>query len=332
MRAQVLYRPKLVEEEPLEFIDVPLPQVGAGEVRIKVRCCGVCLTDKHVCEGELEQKKSCLIPGHQVVGRVDQLGKGVSRFQVGDRVGVTWLGKACGNCKFCLQGKENLCLEGEFTGWDKDGGYAEYVVADSDFVHPLPENIDDIHVAPLLCAGVIGYRSLKVCGAGKGAKLGLYGFGNSAHIAMQIAHHIGCETYAFARSSHHRELAKKLGAKWVGDTSETPSEKLDNAIVFAPAGEIVKKSLLDLDRGGKIAINAIHMSDIPSIAYDDLFYERTIQSVSNGTRADAEGLFSLLKECPIKTEVETYPLEEANKALLLQKKSQVKAACVLTVS
>jgi propanol-preferring alcohol dehydrogenase len=251
------------------------------------------------------------------------------KFQVGDRVGAVWLGSTCGHCRYCKEGKENLCEEGRFTGWDFNGGYAEYMIAKEEFIHPLPSTISDEHVAPLLCAGVIGYRSLRISGAGPGAKLGLYGFGNSAHIVAQIAAHYKMETYAFARSEHHRTLAKKLGAKWVGSPEENPPEPLSHAIIFAPVGEMVVKALKDLDRGGKMAINAIHMSPIPSISYEDLYYEKSIQSVTHGTRKDAEDLLSLLKECPLHTEVETFPLEKANEALFKQKQSKMAAAGVL---
>lgn len=332
MKAQVLSDPKYIEEEPLSFQDIPVPEPGEFQVRMRVHCCGVCLTDKHVCEGELQPKCTQVVPGHQVVGRIDALGKGAARFQVGDRVGAVWLGWTCGECQFCKRGQENLCEKARFTGWDFDGGYAEYVVVDEAFIHKLPDTMDDLHTAPLLCAGLIGYRSLMQSGAGKGMRLGLYGYGNSAHITAQIANHMGCEVYAFARSNHHRELSVSLGAKWSGDISDIPPEKMDASIIFAPAGEVVTKALKDLERGGKIAINAIHMSDIPPIIYEDLFYERTIQSVSNGTRKDAEGLFSILKECPIQTEIETFSLAQANEALLLQKHSKIKAAAVLKVA
>lgn len=329
MRAQVLTHPGKIEERPLSLREIPKPEPLEGEVRIKVHCCGVCLTDKHICEGELKPKCSEIIPGHQVVGVVEALGRNTKRFQLGDRVGAVWLGSTCGTCRYCLWGKENLCEKAKFTGWDQNGGYAEYMVAKEAFIHPLSSSMSDEHIAPLLCAGVIGYRSLCISGAGKNSKLGLYGFGNSAHIVLQIAQYIGANVYAFARSEHHRNLAKKLGAVWVGDINESPSDLLDQAIIFAPAGEMVTKALFDLDRGGKIAINAIHMSDIPSIAYTDLYYEKSIQSVTHGTRKDASDLFTLLKECPIHTQIEIFSLSELNDALLKQKQSKMDAAGVI---
>ncbi|MBM3201545.1 MAG: zinc-dependent alcohol dehydrogenase family protein [Chlamydiae bacterium] len=328
MRAQILKEPKGLEMGPLELVDMPIPEPKRGQVRIKVCCCGICLTDKHICEGELLQKKSPLIPGHQVVGVIDKSSS--TRFEKNERVGAVWLGYTCQGCRFCKMGMENLCERARFTGWDFDGGFAEYMIADEEFIHRLPSNMENEHIAPLLCAGVIGYRSLRLTQAGSKAKIGLYGFGNSAHIVCQIAKHYDMEVYAFARGEAHRLLAKKLGAKWVGTPFDTPAEKLTHAIIFAPQSEMVIKALQDLDRGGKIAINAIHMNPITSLSYADLYYEKTLQSVTHGTRKDAEDLFSLMKECPIQTEVELFSLDRINEALLMQKQSKMQAAGVIT--
>jgi propanol-preferring alcohol dehydrogenase len=332
MKAQILRTPKKIEDTPLSLEEVLKPEPLADEVRIRIHCCGVCLTDKHICEGELPAKCSEIIPGHQVVGVVEALGKGVNRFKLGDRVGAVWLASTCGSCRYCLSLRENLCENATFNGWDHNGGYAEYMVAKEEFIHLLRSEMTDEHIAPLLCAGVVGYRSLVISGAGKGSKLGLYGFGNSAHIILQIAKYIGASVYAFTRSEGHRLLAKKLGAAWVGDINDYPPERLDQAIVFAPVGEVVKKALLDLHRGGKIAINAIHMNDIPSIRYADLYYEKSIQSVTHGTRKDAQDLFSFLKECPVHTEVEIFSLSQVNEALLKQKQSKMEAAGVISIN
>jgi propanol-preferring alcohol dehydrogenase len=320
-----------IEQSPLSPTELPMPDPGPGQIRIRVQVCGVCHTDLHTVEGELRLPKIPLVPGHQIVGTVDALGEGVARFRVGDRVGVPWLHQSCGQCEYCRRGDENLCESAQFTGLHVDGGYAEYTLAPADFAYPIPAVFSDAEASPLLCAGIIGYRALRLSEIQPGQRLGLYGFGASAHIAIQIARHWDCQVYVFTRSQNHRQLARALGAVWVGDARDDPGPRLHSSITFAPAGWIVPEALRVLDKGGTLAINAIHMSPIPEMPYDLIYYERTVRSVANSTCQDAEELLKIAAEIPIKTEVQTFPLEEANQALQALKASQIDGAAALEI-
>ncbi len=331
MKAEILRTPKPVEKQPLETAELPVPEPRADEIRIRVIVCGACHTDLHIVEGELKPKKTPLVPGHQIVGEVDKKGSNVNRFRVGDRVGVTWLYSACGHCAYCQHGQENLCDNARFTGYDHDGGFAEYTVVHADFAHPIPDGLPDIQAAPLLCAGVIGYRSLRLSEIRPGQRLGLYGFGASAHIAIQVARHWGCEVYVFTRSKKHREHALELGAVWTGSATDDPPASMDSSIIFAPAGEIVLEALRVLRKGGTVAINAVYMTPIPEMQYNLIYYERTVRSVANCTRRDAEELLKLAKEIPLHTNVEVYSLSTANDVLRRMKQSQIRGAAVLAV-
>ncbi len=332
MRAMQLHQPKPVEENPLTLVDLPIPEPGPGQVRIRVRVCGVCHTDLHTVEGELELPRLPIVPGHQIVGSVDALGEGASRFQSGDRVGVAWLNWTCGECTFCRQGLENLCVRAHFTGLHADGGYEEYVVVDERFAYPLPPGFSDEQAAPLLCAGIVGYRSLRLSGIQPGGNLGLYGFGASAHLVIQVARHWDCQVYVFTRSPEHQALARQLGAVWVGRAEEQPPVPLDASVVFAPAGWIVSLALGHLRPAGTLAINAIHMSPIPEMPYQRIYQERVLRSVANLTREDAHQFLRLAGEIPVRTEVETFPLEEANEVLKRLKASRIRGAAVLRVA
>jgi len=331
MRAMVLTHPAPIEEKPLELREVPLPEPGPGEVRIRVSTCGVCHTDLHVAEGDLPLSKSPLILGHQIVGRVDALGPGTGRFAPGARVGVAWLHRTCGECRYCLRGRENLCEKALFTGYQVDGGFAEYTLAPEAFIYPIPEEFSDEEAAPLLCGGIIGYRALRLSEAQPGDALGLYGFGASAHVTIQVARHLGCEVYVFTRAEEHKRLARELGAAWVGEAQDRPPEPLNAAIVFAPAGWIVPEALKSLDKGGTVALAGIHMSPIPELEYKLLYGERTVRSVANATREDGEELLRLAAEIPVKTETEVYKLEEANEVLWRLKQRRVQGAAVLRI-
>ncbi|MDH7485760.1 MAG: zinc-dependent alcohol dehydrogenase family protein [Anaerolineae bacterium] len=340
MKAMVLKAPRPVEENPLELTELPLPEPGADEVRIEVLACGVCHTDLHTVEGELplpsRGARPCapIVPGHQIVGVVESMGANVSRFRPGQRVGVTWLYSSCGECDYCRRGLENLCDSARFTGLHADGGYAKYMVVPAAYAFPIPPSIPDVQAAPLLCAGVIGYRSLRLCevgahGRAPGQRLGLYGFGASAHVTIQVARHWGCQVYVFTRSEEHRQHALELGAEWVGGAEDEPPAPMDASITFAPAGWIVPRALARLRKGGTLAINAIHMSPIPEMDYSLIYGERTVRSVANLTRRDAEELLQLAAEIPIHTDVELYPLEEANAVLQRLKRAEVRGAAVL---
>ncbi len=331
MRAMQLPSPKAIDQRPLEPTMLPNPAPAQGQVRLRVAACGVCHTDLHTVEGELELPKLPVIPGHQIVGRVDAVGPGVTGLQVGDRVGVGWLNWSCGECAYCRRGQENLCPDARFTGLHADGGYAEYVVVDERFAYPLPQALDDLHAAPLLCAGIIGYRSLRLSEIEPGGRLGLYGFGASAHLAIQVARFWDCEVYAFSRGEEHRRLAEELGAVWTGLVEDQPPCHLDASIIFAPAGWIVPLALGHLRPGGTLAINAIHMSAIPELPYELLYGERTLRSVTHCTRRDAEEFLRLAGEIPVRTEVEVLRLEEANVALQRLKRREVRGAAVLRV-
>jgi propanol-preferring alcohol dehydrogenase len=332
MRAMVLARPADVATAPLHRAERAVPVPGQGEVRVRVEVCGVCRTDLHVVEGELAPRRDELVPGHQVIGRVDALGPGASGLAVGHRVGVAWLHRTCGRCRFCAEGRENLCRAPRFTGWDVDGGFAEHVVAPAAFVYPLAPDDPARELAPLLCAGIIGYRAFVRSGARRGSRLGLYGFGGSAHIVIQIARHAGCEVHVFTREALHRELARELGAAFVGDTHDRPPEKLDAAILFAPAGEIVPVALSALERGGTLAVAGIHLSQVPALDYQQhLFQERCLCSVTANTREDGRALLRLAREIPIRTRTTPYALEDANQALLDLKQGRLQGAAVLEI-
>jgi len=327
MRAMVLHAPRT----PLRAAEIPRPHPGPGQVLVEVRACGVCRTDLHVVDGELPDPKLPLVPGHQIVGHVVELGEGVARFALGDRVGVPWLGWTCGECRYCGSGRENLCDRARFTGYQIDGGYAEYAVADHRFCFPIPEGYPDLQAAPLLCAGLIGYRSLRL--AGDAERLGLYGFGASAHIVIQVARHQGRRVFAFVRAGDEaaRAFALELGAEWAGDSAGPPPEELDAAILFAPVGELVPAALRAVARGGSVVCAGIHMSDIPSFPYRILWGERVLRSVANLTRRDGEEFMALAPRIPVRTEVEAFRLADANAALARLREGRVRGAAVLVV-
>ncbi|MBI2180201.1 MAG: zinc-dependent alcohol dehydrogenase family protein [Deltaproteobacteria bacterium] len=318
--------------EPLRMTDVPIPKPSTGQLLIRVRACAVCRTDLHVIDGELTQPKLPLIPGHEIVGTVEQLGEGVEGFKIGDRVGVPWLGWTCGNCAYCRNGQENLCDKARFTGYTLDGGYAEYTVADQRFCFHIPDSYSDIEAAPLLCAGLIGYRSLVKAGDGK--RLGIYGFGAAAHIVAQVAKYQQRDIYAFVRPGDEeaKKFAINLGAVWAGGSNELPPVKLDAAIIFAPAGELVPQALKAVGKGGTVVCGGIHMSDIPSFPYSILWEERSICSVANLTRRDGEEFLALAPKVPVRTEVQTFPLEAANEALSRLRSGKIQGAAVLVTS
>jgi alcohol dehydrogenase, propanol-preferring len=327
MWAMVLQAPK----QPLRTMDLPRPGTGPGQVLVQVRACGVCRTDLHVVDGELTEPKLPIVPGHEIVGIVAETGPGADRFTPGDRVGIPWLGYTCGACVYCRSGRENLCLQARFTGYQIDGGYAEYCLADQRYVFPLPKGYTDAEAAPLLCAGLIGYRSLVM--AGDARRLGLYGFGAAAHIIAQVARHQGRQVYAFTRAGDHegQRFARELGAVWAGDSSTAAPEELDAAILFAPVGSLIPAALKVVSRGGIVVCAGIHMSDIPSFPYHLLWGERTIRSVANLTRRDGEEFLALAPKVPVRTQVQPFRLTEANEALSALRSGQIHGAAVLAV-
>jgi alcohol dehydrogenase, propanol-preferring len=331
MKACILRQPAPVEQRPLDIMEVPAPVPGRGEILVRVHACGVCRTDLHVVEGELPQRKSPLIPGHQVVGTVEDFGEGTGRFAPGARVGIPWLHRTCGVCEFCRSGRENLCEFAEFTGWTANGGFAQFVTAPEDFVYELPSALSDEHAAPLLCAGIIGFRTLRLSGVKPGGTVGMYGFGAAAHVAIQVARHWGIGVYAVTRDARHRQLAMDLGAVWAGDSAGEPPARFDAALIFAPAGELVITALRSLKRGGTVTLGGIHMSPIPPIDYSLLYEERVIRSVANNTRHDGEDFLKIAAEIPIQTEIRLFPLDEANQALAALKNDAIRGAAVLTV-
>jgi len=332
MRAMILREPRPISETPLELVELPIPSPGPGEVRLRVRACGLCHTDLHIVEGELALPKRPLVPGHQLVGVVEALGPGVRRLREGDRVGVPWLYETCGGCRFCRHGAENLCEAARFTGYHVDGGYAEAAVAPEAFAYPIPDGFPDLHAAPLLCAGIIGYRALRIAEVRPGERLGLFGFGASAHIAIQVARYWGCEVSVFTRGAEHRRLAAALGAAWVGGGEEAPAGALDRAVLFAPAGRLLPFALRAVRRGGTVAIAAIYLDRVPEFDYDLLYGERTVRSVTAATRRDGEELLGLAPRIPIRTEVEAFPLTEANVALRRLKEGGLRGAGVLAIA
>ena len=325
----VLDRVGAVELRPLVLKDVADPRPGPGELALRVRACAVCRTDLHTVEGDLPVPRLPLIPGHQIVGTVEECGPGAADGILGQRVGVAWMGGACGRCSWCASGRENLCPDARFTGLHVDGGYAQRAVVRADFAYRLPDGFDDDQAAPLLCAGVIGYRALRLAGAMAGGRLGIFGFGASAHVAIQVARHAGCDVFVFTRAARHHEHAQRLGARWVGAPDDSPPHTLDHAVIFSPAGEHVVLALRHLAPGGTIACAGVTMSDLPGFPYALIYHERTVRSVANATRADAEELLALAGRIPITSTVETLPLEDANEALLRVKRSAVTGALVL---
>jgi alcohol dehydrogenase, propanol-preferring len=330
MRAMLLRQPGPIEDAPLAWVERPDPSPREGELLLRVEVCGVCRTDLHVVEGDLPPHRDAIIPGHEIVGRVLGKGPGCARFAEGARVGVAWLRGTCGACRFCARGAENLCLDPRFTGWDEHGGYAELTVVPEAFAYALPEDANARDLAPLLCAGIIGYRAYVRSGVRPGGRLGLYGFGGSAHVTIQVARHHGCEVYVFSRGGEHRALAEELGAAWVGDSFDAPPRPLDGAILFAPAGELVLPALEALDRGATLAVAGIHLSDVPPLDYErHLFHERTLTSVTANTRRDGRELLELAAEVPIRTRTRAYSLEEANESLRDLKADRIRGAAVL---
>ena len=318
-------------EKPLMLQDLPIPVPESGQLLIRVHACGICRTDLHIIDGELREPKLPLVPGHQIVGRVVGIGAGVSGFRDGERVGIPWLGGTCGSCAYCRSDRENLCDAPRFTGYQADGGFAEYAVADHRFCFSLPEGYPDLQAAPLLCAGLIGYRSLVM--AGEGRRLGIYGFGAAAHIVTQVARWQGREVYAFTRAgdSEGQRFARQMGAVWAGEADELPPSELDAAIIFAPAGDLVPRALRAVGRGGTVVCGGIHMSDIPSFPYELLWGERVLRSVANLTRQDGTEFLALAPQIPVRTEVQTFILEEANEALDSLRRGTVRGAGVLLV-
>lgn len=327
----MLSKPRPIADSPLEFGEIVDPEPGPGELLLALSACGVCRTDVQLCEGDLAARTLPIIPGHQAVGRVDAVGAGVEGWSDGDRVGVGWLGSACGSCDLCGRGLENLCPETRFTGWDRNGGFATMMTVRSEFAFPLAPGAADLDVAPLLCGGVIGYRALKVCGIEAGGRLGLYGFGASALLAIQVAVHWGCEVFVVTRSDREMKRALEMGAVWAGGYDDSPPVSLDAAVTFAPVGSVVVAALTALERGGVVAVNAIHLDGMPAFPYERLWWERQIRSVANFTRTDAREFLALAAELPIRTEIDRYPLSEANSALADIRASTVAGAAVLQI-
>jgi propanol-preferring alcohol dehydrogenase len=319
-------------ERTLQPTELPTPEPGQGQVLVKVSACAVCRTDLHVVDGELPRPKLPLVPGHEIIGRIEQLGAGVDRFKAGDRVGIPWLGWTCGECEFCRSERENLCDRAKFTGYTLDGGYAEYTLADARYCFPIPDAYSDVEAAPLLCAGLIGYRSLLKAGAAR--RLGIFGFGAAAHVVAQVAHYQGREVFAFTRPGGQaaQQFAKSLGAVWAGDSGVLPPQPLDAAIIFAPVGALVPAALRAVTKGGTVVCGGIHMSDIPSFPYDLLWQERKICSVANLTRRDGDEFLALAPRVPVRTHVQTFPLSEANEALARLRNGQLQGAAVLVMA
>ena len=328
MRAMILEKPR----QPLRLCDAPKPKLGAGQLLVRVATCAVCRTDLHIVDGELPDPKLPLIPGHQIVGRIEQIGEGVQGFSVGDRIGIPWLGWTDGECAYCRSKRENLCDRAKFTGYTIDGGYAEFTVADARFCFHLPNEYNDVEVSPLLCAGMLGYRSYRK--TGDAHRLGVYGFGNAAHLIAQVAIYQGRKVFAFTRPADKagQESARRLGAVWAGGSDEMPPQKLDAAIIFAPVGALVPAALRVLAKGGIVVCGGIHMSDIPAFPYVDLWGERAICSVANLTRQDGEEFLGIAPRVPVKTQTETFPLEEANTALEKFRSGQLKGTAVLVIN
>lgn len=332
MKAMMLRRNAPVIERPLESVEVPDPEPRAGEIRVRVRACAICRTDLHVIEGDLPPRRLPLIPGHQIVGIVDRAGPGATRFTPGDRIGIAWLRGTCGSCDFCRSGSENLCERSRYTGWHEDGGYAEMAVVPEAFAYRIPDAFSDVEAAPLLCAGIIGYRALRRSDLPPGGRLGLFGFGSSAHVVLQIARHRGSEVHVATRGEGHRELARSMGAAWTGGTLDVPLVPLDSAIVFAPVGDVVPPALRSLRKGGTVVLAGIYMTPVPLLDYEScLFHEKNLRSVEANTRADGEELLREAAAIRLRPEVTTFPLEEANEALLRLKRDRISGTGVLLV-
>lgn len=332
MKAMILRQFRPIEKNPLELGEMPIPQPDPGEILVKVKVCGVCHTDLHTVEGELPEIKLPVIPGHQVVGTVEGGGERARRFKKGERVGVAWLHSACGKCAFCLSGRENLCDNGRFTGYHANGGYAEYLTVPEKFAYAIPAIFSDEEASPLLCAGIIGYRALRLSEIKPRECLGLYGFGASAHVAIQVAVNWGCRVYVFSRGKEHQDLARKLGAAWTGLAEEKSPTKMNGSIVFAPAGPLALNALANTEKGGTVALAGIYMTPIPEVDYQKyIYHERTLRSVANATRQDGEELLEIAAEIPIRTTTQVFPLEEANPVLRLLKQGKISGAAVLKI-
>jgi propanol-preferring alcohol dehydrogenase len=330
MKAWEVVEPGPIDGGPLRLVDRPVPEPGPGQIRVQVSACGVCRTDLHVAEGDLPVHRPRVVPGHEVVGRVDAVGPNAGRFSIGDRVGLAWLATTCGVCRFCRRGAENLCVQATFTGWDHDGGYAEAAVADERFAYRLPDELPDDQAAPLLCAGIIGYRALRSTGLRPGGRLGLYGFGGSAHLTAQIAAAEGAELYVATRSAEAQALAADLGAAWVGGATDVPPDPLDAVILFAPVGDLVRAGLAALDRGGVLAVAGIHLTDVPALDYQrHLFNERVLKSVTANTRRDGEELLRLAPRLGVRATTVPYPLDRADQALADLADDRITGAAVL---
>jgi alcohol dehydrogenase, propanol-preferring len=328
MKAAVLESPQSIAKRPLHITDVPQPSLQPGQVLLRVRACGVCRTDLHIVEGELKPQRDGVIPGHQIVGEI--VAGATPDLPAGTRVGVSWIGGTDGTCWYCRHALENLCDSPTFTGYTVDGGYAEYALARADFVFPLPERLDDLHAAPLLCAGIIGFRSLRVAGVQRGDRVGLFGFGASAHLAIAVLHAWNCKVYVSTRGASHRKLAGSLGAEWVGSETEKPPLELDRAVTFAPSGDVVVAALSSLRKGGVVAINAIHLDRMPEFDYDRLLWgERQIRSVANMTRSDARDFLQVASEIALRPQVTAFPLDQANEALAAVKNDSIDGAAVI---
>ena len=337
MKAWLLHKPAPVAERPLTFSEVPTLVPGDNEVQVRIHACGICRTDLHVIEGDLPERRSPLIPGHQIVGQVTARGKQVKDFDVGDRVGVAWLNRTCGACEFCCSRRENLCDQPQFTGWTVNGGYAEFAIAPASFTYQIPEDFEAAQAAPLLCAGIIGYRCLRLTGITEsewsGARLGIYGFGAAGHIAIQLARARGAEVYVCSRDrERHQALAHELGATWVGDASDEPPVKLDASIIFAPAGELVPGALKAIRKGGAVVLGGIHMSTIPAFDYSLIYGERVVRSVANNTRIDGREFLAEAANIPVRTHIETFDFDQAHEALIALKNDAIRGAGVLVIS
>jgi propanol-preferring alcohol dehydrogenase len=332
MRAMAVYTPAPIESNPLRAVEVERPRPQTGELLVRVRVCGVCRTDLHVAEGDLPSKHDWIIPGHEIVGEVGELGEGCRRFRPADRVGIAWLRETCGVCVYCRRGQENLCPNARFTGWDQNGGYGQWATVREDFAYLLPSTIPDNEVAPLLCAGIIGYRAIRRAEIKPGATVGLYGFGGSAHLALQVLQYWKCRVFVMTRGGQHQALATDMGAEWIGSAEEVPPRPLDAAILFAPAGNLVPAALQALDRGGILAVAGIYLSAIPSLEYErHLFYEKELRSVTANTRGDGEEFLKIAGEIPILTHTAVMGLDQANLALQRLKHDQLQGAAVLRI-
>jgi propanol-preferring alcohol dehydrogenase len=344
MKAWTLTTPAPVQTNPLKLSEIPVPEPGDGQVLVRVTACGICRTDLHVVEGELPPRQPNIVPGHQIVGVIERSGRNAQRYARGVRVGIPWLHKTCGQCLYCKSGRENLCDNPTFTGYSVNGGFAEYALADENFLYPIPDGFDDVQAAPLLCAGIIGFRCLRIAGiepAGikqgsnlggvnlGGVNLGIYGFGAAGHVCLQVARYWGANVFVCTREEKHRRLAAELGAAWVGGTVDAPPEKLDASIIFAPAGELVPPALAALRKGGTLVLGGIHMSPIPSFPYPLIYHERSIRSVANNTRQDGHDFLRLAAEIPVKTEIQIFALAQVNEALNALKHDGIRGAGVI---